>query len=96
MNDKEVISRSNFKEIMAYNYQRLWTVEDQTSMQQQMIYQQQAEVWPGFPVNPIEPNPINVQAGNFIGYTRPVPPLGGRHTERGKGYVGLSNYNNLP
>lgn len=81
---------------MSQNYRRLWTVEDRTPMELEMVYQRQAEVWPGFPVHPIEPNPIDVTAGEFIGYTRPEPPLGGRHTERGKGYCSLSNYNNLP
>ena len=60
----------------------------------------EARDWPGFPVDPINPNPIHVDFDkmNLKKIRADIPPLGGRRTRRGgpPKYVSLSNYNNIP
>jgi len=78
------------------DYVSLWSVEDHTPTFIKTQATKEAEMWHGFPSNPIAPVPIPVQTGKYIRKVRPTPPLGGRKTTRGGGYSSLSNYNNIP
>ncbi len=79
------------------DYRLLWDVEDQTPEWTKVQATLKAREWPGFPANPIRPVPIEVDMRKYMQTVKPKPPLGGRHTVRGRlGYVSLTNYNNLP
>ena len=82
------------------SYVLMWDVTDHSTIESQVDAYRQAMAWPGFPVNPISPNPINVNLEQISGgVTRANnPPLGGGRTRRGgpPKYVSLSNYNNIP
>jgi len=78
------------------DYVLLWSVSDNDPGWIEPNAIQKAGVWPGFPANPIQPNPIDVDTKKYVQNFPPMPPLGGRKTKRGQSYVSLSNYNNLP
>jgi hypothetical protein len=81
----------------------LWDVIDRTFETTKEDALADATSWPGYPKNPIDPNPININYGiqnyaPFHGKNIPDYPLFGRKTSRAQngGYVSLSNYNVLP
>jgi hypothetical protein len=81
-------------------YILLWDIKDQTTPDSQLKAFEEAEEWPGFQKNLIDPTPIRFDLRR-IGMTpvKPdVPPLGGRKTDRRfpPHYTSLSNYNNIP
>jgi len=78
------------------DYVLLWDVSDMTSQDLKVAAAREAQRWPGPPVNPISPNPIPIDMAYYRPPVKPMPPLGGRDTRRGGGYVSLTNYNNLP
>lgn len=79
-----------------YNYVLLQDVSDDSTTMAKVNAFLSAGEWPGFPKDPISPNPIPVNVGNYTPTVRPVPALGGRRVQRGRGYISLANYNNLP
>lgn len=81
----------------SHAYLFLWSCEDDTTDSQRLSAMSQGSRWPGFPANPVEPNPIKVHVADYLRPIEPTPSLGGRKTSRRKGgYAGLSNYNNIP
>lgn len=81
-------------------YVLLWDVSDHSTIESKTNAFEEAMQWPGFPQDPISPNPIHVdieKVGMKMVKSN-VPPLGGRKTRRGTPplYTSLSNYNNLP
>lgn len=78
------------------DYVLLWDVSLHTPIGIKHKAMRMAEHWPGIPSNPISPNPISMNLQNYTPRIIPIPPLGGRRTRRGRGYAGLSNYNNIP
>jgi len=82
---------------MTRPYVLLWNAIDRTFEDVKQRSIQDASEWPGFPKDPIRPNPIE----NTGGVRLPVVverPLGGRKSSRtaGGGYVSLANYNVIP
>ena len=82
---------------MSEPYVLLWNAIDRTFEDVKQRSIQDASEWPGFPKDPIRPNPIN----NTEGVRLPIvvdKPLGGRTSSRtaGGGYASLANYNVLP
>ena len=78
------------------NYVSLWNVSDMTSEDQKLDAALRAQVWPGFPVNPVQPNPIHTEMRLYRPQVRPMRSFGGRRVGRKNGYTSLSNYNNMP
>ena len=82
-------------------YKPLWEAEMDVPIWLEIDAREKAEKWPGFPIDPASPHPIEVDVGKYLRSVRATPALGGRKTNRGvtvshSNYVSLSNYNNIP
>ncbi len=83
-------------------YVLLWDAIDRTFEITKQNALADASKWPGYPKNPIQPNPIDISIGMqnyapYYGKNIPDAPLYGRDTSRTYGgYASLSNYNVLP
>lgn len=79
-----------------YQYVLLQDVSDDSTVMSKVNAYMEAQAWPGYPKNPISPNPIPVNVGRYTQTIKPTPSLGGRKTVRGRSYTSLANYNNIP
>ncbi len=84
------------------DYVLLWDVVDRTFETTKQDALVDASKWPGYPKDPIKPNPIDITKGiqnyaPFYGQNIPDYPLYGRNSSRTYGgYASLSNYNVIP